>query len=290
MRERECGLTVQVDVEEVRRRLRHVQFPGYSRDIVSFGFVRDIRVDGGTVTIVFAPNTQLAEKIDQMESDIRETLSDMSGVTGVSIQRRRLDDVMHTSMTPLQAELLAEGTVPEIDPLGNDPHLRKIDLAPGAGYGETGPAPFDGPGGNDRSAKTEPRQPGTGYGGDVPVFQWDIDPTNANAEGGETQVSLDDWDFNMWWQVHPSRLVYASIQAVREDLAENQSRARPHPVGRSVAVNIVYDLERGGVVAIYGTARDFRPFVRAFLIGFGLPVEGDEPGKPRRKQQEDGNV
>ena len=44
--------------------------------------------------------------------------------------------------------------------------------------------------------------------------------------------------------------------------------ARLHPVGRTEAVNLVYDATRGAVVAIYGTVRDFRPFVEAFRRGY----------------------
>ncbi len=36
------------------------------------------------------------------------------------------------------------------------------------------------------------------------------------------------------------------------------------PVGRTEAVNLVYDITRGAIVAIYGTVQDFRPFVEAF--------------------------
>jgi hypothetical protein len=55
---------------------------------------------------------------------------------------------------------------------------------------------------------------------------------------------------------------------MREDLASPAAVARPHPVGRSEAVNLVYDLERQGVSAVYGTVKDFRPFVEAFHLGF----------------------
>ncbi len=75
----------------------------------------------------------------------------------------------------------------------------------------------------------------------------------------------------MWWQVHPEDLVYVSIQAIVDDTVSHGRAARPHPVGRSVAVNLVNDPRRAAIVAIYGTANDFRPFVEAFRQGFGLP-------------------
>ncbi len=108
------------------------------------------------------------------------------------------------------------------------------------------------------------------YEGELPVFQWQIDPQDPHASSGTANLAIDDWDFRVWWQVHPARLVYASIQAMREDRAGHGGEARTHPVGRSEAVNLVYDADRKAVVAIYGTVRDFRPFVDAFYRGYVL--------------------
>jgi hypothetical protein len=67
------------------------------------------------------------------------------------------------------------------------------------------------------------------------------------------------------WQVHPAGLVDASLSAIPDEDPEERPSARAHPIGRNVAVNWVYDLRRGAVVAIYGAAWDFRPFVELFL-------------------------
>lgn len=166
-------------------------------------------------------------------------------------------------MTPLQAELLEEGRLPDPDPLGA--RLVRPDLAPEAGYLGEGPSPLDGPGG---VAAGDP-DPGR-YEGRLPVLQWEVDPRRADLPAGEADVEADGWDYALWWQEHPAGLVYASIQAVRGDEADHSGAARPHPVGRSVTVNLVYDHGRQAVVAVYGTARDFRPFVEAFREGYGL--------------------
>ena len=44
-------------VDQVQEVLRAVKYPGFSRDIVSFGLVRDIRVDGGDVVVQLAVTT-----------------------------------------------------------------------------------------------------------------------------------------------------------------------------------------------------------------------------------------
>jgi len=156
-------------------------------------------------------------------------------------------------MTPLQAELQEAGIAAEPDLLHDD--LRRREQPPGVGFGAEPPEPIDGPSGGV----------GDTYEGALPVFQWEIDPHDSAAENHETSVRIDDWEIRVWWQVHPrAELVYASLQAMRDDWADHAGAARQHPVGRSAAVNLVFDRSRNGVVAIYGTVRDFRPFVEAF--------------------------
>ena len=90
-------------------------------------------------------------------------------------------------------------------------------------------------------------------------------------------MKLGDWEYEVWFQMHPVGLMYVSIQAMDSDSASG--RERQHPLGRNVVVNLVYDRRRAGVVAIYGTARDFRPFVEAFRIACGLDDEQRQAGK-----------
>jgi hypothetical protein len=158
-------------------------------------------------------------------------------------------------MTPLQAELMQDGAKPQPDLLSDT--MPRADMAPDVGYGEEGPVPLQG-----QILET--------YEGAVTVYQWDIDPQDMTADSGEADVEYEGWDYRMWWQVHPADLVYASLQAMGDDDMEHGGSARSHPVGRSEAVNLVYDIKRGGVVAIYGTVRDFRPFVEAFCKGYGI--------------------
>jgi metal-sulfur cluster biosynthetic enzyme len=252
-----------VDVALIREQLRSVQFPGFSGDIVAHGFVRGIDLRDGVVVVRFAPDTQRSEKVAEMVQEIRRRLRGLRGVREVRVERllpfadtnesRRL-------MTPLQAELLEDGVVPEPDVLGAA--LSRADIAHAAGYGPEGPAEPDGP-------TLAPNAESGSCAIATTVFQWEIDPHDPARENGERDLVLDGWEFRVWWQVHPARLVYASIQAVRDD-AQDERGARRHPVGRNVVVNLVYDLERDGVVAIYGTARDFRPFVEAFRRAFEL--------------------
>ena len=121
-----------------------------------------------------------------------------------------------------------------------------------------------------KSPQEAPLAGGQVYDGDLPVLQWEINPQDPSTKSGTTNIKIEDWEMRLWWQVHPDRIVYASLQAMQEDLTDHKGVARPHPVGRSEAVNLVYDIDRKAIVAIYGTVRDFRPFVDAFYQGYVL--------------------
>jgi ATP-binding protein involved in chromosome partitioning len=58
--------------------LRTVPYPGFSRDIVSFGIVKDILVDSQGVTVLIAPTTDNAETVREISSRIGEAVTGMN--------------------------------------------------------------------------------------------------------------------------------------------------------------------------------------------------------------------
>ncbi|MBP1620116.1 MAG: putative mrp protein [Acidobacteria bacterium] len=70
---------------EVREALKAVRFPGLSRDIVSFGFVRAITVDGGAVRVEIAMTTANPQAGPEVERDARAALAALPGVTSVDV-------------------------------------------------------------------------------------------------------------------------------------------------------------------------------------------------------------
>ena len=158
-------------------------------------------------------------------------------------------------MTPLQAEFLEDGELPEADLLAIA--LGRADVAKAAGYGPGGPHPMAGP------------RESLSYECGISVLQWDINPHDPQSVTRQHEIKLGEWDYRVWWQVHPGGLLYVSMQAMIEDWVEHEG-AVPHPIGRTEAVNLVYDEQRAAVVAIYGTVRDFRPFVKAFSDALAL--------------------
>lgn len=255
--------------EHVEEKLRTVFWPGFDQDIVAAGFVKQIEVLDGSVLIGFELRSRRADKLATVEAGIRKAVSSLSGVERVEIRRiePELDPVLSKGgrNMPLQEEAATSREAQNRDPM-----LGVVDSDEEFGPRWDGKSPGSG----------RPRS--TTYEGAVPVHQWDIDPTDPAAKRGEAHVSLEDWEYRMWWQVHPENLVYASIQAILDDTVSHGQSARAHPVGRAIAVNLVYDPKRAAIIAIYGTARDFRPFVEAFRQGFGLPAGSPAPNSEEK--------
>ncbi len=67
--------------------LKKVSYPGYSRDIVSFGFVKDVKVSqDGRVTIQIELPSSDASQIPAIEEDVRREVGNLAGVETVEVQ------------------------------------------------------------------------------------------------------------------------------------------------------------------------------------------------------------
>ncbi len=74
-----------ISEQQVLDALRDVKFPGLSRDIVSFGFIRDVRIDGGVVTFTLKFSTENPQIAEQMEVQSRVAVGRLPGVSSVEI-------------------------------------------------------------------------------------------------------------------------------------------------------------------------------------------------------------
>ncbi len=271
-----------------KKALQSVKYPGYSRDIISFGFVKHIDVQDDVLQVILELSELEPDFVDQIKAGCEAVLSaspEVGEYTVDLVSRTCCQGSAHdcgethqpsqdsSSHNPKTGRSPMDDEVPTLDddfdpsqPAGG---TLRPDLAPGVGYDEGGPEPLGGPLGDQKSPIWE---------GKAPVFQWEIDPTDSSLPYGESEIERDGWMFRLWWQAHRAGLVYASISAIVQEADEEPLNASKHPVGRNVAVNLVYDSRRNGVVAIYGTALDFRPFVEVFLTAFDQTKTADPDG------------
>ncbi len=73
---------------DVREALKAVKFPGLSRDIVSFGFVRSVKVDGGVVAVEIAMTTANSDAGAAVEREARAVLEALPGIAEVRLDCR----------------------------------------------------------------------------------------------------------------------------------------------------------------------------------------------------------
>jgi ATP-binding protein involved in chromosome partitioning len=72
--------------EQVLEALKSVRFPGLSRDIVSFGFVKDLAVGGGNVSFRLEVLTSSPRAAEEIQRDATERLRSLPGVNAVTIR------------------------------------------------------------------------------------------------------------------------------------------------------------------------------------------------------------
>jgi len=71
---------------EILVQLKKVKYPGFTRDIVSFGIVKDIEIAYKGVTVTLAPPSANAEAVSQIAEDVRKTIAAMAGVPAVDVR------------------------------------------------------------------------------------------------------------------------------------------------------------------------------------------------------------
>ncbi len=71
--------------EIIREQLKKIPFPGYTRDIVAFGVVKEIRVSGRDVEVKMAVTTSQAEAPGQIKREAEVALRNIEGIGKVTV-------------------------------------------------------------------------------------------------------------------------------------------------------------------------------------------------------------
>lgn len=79
--------------EQINEVLKTVQYPGFSRDIVSFGMVTGVKVDGGHAVIQVSITTGDDGVVEELRARCERAISSVPGVTSVEVgvEQRRPD-------------------------------------------------------------------------------------------------------------------------------------------------------------------------------------------------------
>lgn len=111
-----------INKEQVLESLSTINYPGFSRDIVSFGIIKDVLINDGAVTVQADIRTQDQKVINDIIDAVRNNISKMEGVNAVNVQ-----------LASSQAAAAAQQSAPKPDSTYLPQVKRKIAVASGKG-------------------------------------------------------------------------------------------------------------------------------------------------------------
>ena len=81
-----CSLIVgMISEASIKEALRSVKYPGFSRDIVSFGLIKSVQIDGADVTVRISLATRDASLPRQIHSAALAVLSELEGIGKINL-------------------------------------------------------------------------------------------------------------------------------------------------------------------------------------------------------------
>ena len=72
--------------DDIKNALKAVKYPGYSRDIVSFGLVKEISAANGAVSVLMQLTTANPDAARQIKEDSERVLKALPGVKLVQVE------------------------------------------------------------------------------------------------------------------------------------------------------------------------------------------------------------
>ena len=72
--------------QEILAELKKIKYPGFSRDIVSFGMIKDIEVAHAGITVILTAPAAKPEVVGSIAAEIEKTIAAMPGATAIKIE------------------------------------------------------------------------------------------------------------------------------------------------------------------------------------------------------------
>ena len=96
--------------DSIRQQLTTVKYPGFSRDIVSFGLVKDIIITGTEVVVQMSMSTADATVPKMIKANAEAALAALPGVTSASVRI----DITAPQQQPMGAQSMPQTAVPGV--------------------------------------------------------------------------------------------------------------------------------------------------------------------------------
>ena len=88
---------------DIQNALKAVKYPGYSRDIVSFGLVKEISIANGAVSVTIQLTTANPEAAEQIKTEAGRVLKALPGVNQIHVEVRLAREAMISDCDALRA-------------------------------------------------------------------------------------------------------------------------------------------------------------------------------------------
>ena len=75
-----------ISKEDIIDILKNVKYPGYSRDIVSFGIIKDIQIHNNDVTIILSFKSNNEEIINQLNSIVKAEINAKANIDKLKVE------------------------------------------------------------------------------------------------------------------------------------------------------------------------------------------------------------
>jgi len=99
-------------IDKIRSILQNIKYPGFSRDIVSFGMVKNISIKGNSADIDLQINSKNEDNLMQLKNHIEETLH-QNGLNEVNIYFQK--PTPQSSSTGNEQQSLNQQSIPGVD-------------------------------------------------------------------------------------------------------------------------------------------------------------------------------
>src|SRR5471032_1540304 len=83
------NLSAMLSQEEIQNALKSVKYPGFSRDIISFGLVKEISAASGAVSVTMQLTSPNPEAAQQIKIESERVLKNLPGVNHVHVEVRQ---------------------------------------------------------------------------------------------------------------------------------------------------------------------------------------------------------
>lgn len=86
--------------DDILNALRAVKYPGYSRDVVSFGLVKNVVLKGGAVSVLIELTTGAPENVQQIKQEAERVLKQLPGVASLHVEVRAAPGASASAQSP----------------------------------------------------------------------------------------------------------------------------------------------------------------------------------------------